>query len=244
MHSRPLAIVTGAAHRLGRIFALTLAKQGYDILLHHHDSLEAAASTSEEIREHGGKVYIVQADLTLVDGVQTLCSHLKSIIDESQYLLRVVVNSAAYMKRREIGAITPEEWDLSLALNLRAPFFISQGTVPYMKKGGLIVNITDAGVQKLWVGYPDYTIGKSGLETLTKLQAKAFAPLIRVNAIAPGLAMQSVDMLSEEWDRLIKRLPLERQITPENLSSALVYLLENEVVTGQIIRVDGGFSLP
>ncbi len=162
----------------------------------------------------------------------------------SQSQLKVLVNSAACMKRREIGAITPEEWDLSLALNLRAPFFISQNAATYMKNGGLIVNISDAGVQKLWVGYPDYIISKSSLETLTKFQAKAYAPLIRVNAIAPGLAMQSIDMPTEKWDNLIKRLPLDRQISPENLSSALEFLLKNEMVTGQILRVDGGLSLP
>ncbi len=82
MQSRSLAIVTGAAHRLGRIFALTLAKQGYDILLHHHDSMEGAVKTSEEIREYGGKVYIVQADLSTDDGIQALCSLLKSVLNE------------------------------------------------------------------------------------------------------------------------------------------------------------------
>jgi pteridine reductase len=112
-----------------------------------------------------------------------------------------------------------------------------------MTAGGLIVNITDVGAQKAWSRYPSYTVSKAGLESLTRILARALAPQIRVNAIAPGFVLQSDIVTDEEWQRLVKRIPLQRAARIEEIALALEFLLKNEYITGQIIVVDGGYSL-
>jgi pteridine reductase len=113
-------------------------------------------------------------------------------------------------------------------------------------EGGLIVNITDAGASKAWTGYPAYIVSKAALESLTRVLARALAPNIRVNAIAPGLALPPEDaetLSADAWDRLVRRLPLPRPAAPEELAAALTYLLDNAYITGQTLAVDGGYSL-
>jgi len=239
MEKDSLAIVTGAALRLGRIFALMLAQQGYAILLHYHHSGEMANETATEIRALGGKVYPVEADLTDSAQIQALFSQ----VDSLKLPLKVLVNSAATMKREDLRDLSIEDWDSALNLNLRVPFLITQRAAERMQAGGVIVNVTDAGIWKTWTGYPAYLVSKSGLETLTRLQAKTYAPTIRVNAIAPGLVLPSSDTTAEEWEKLINHLPLKHLASNDDLTSALAFLLNNQSITGQTIFVDGGYSL-
>jgi pteridine reductase len=231
----PLALVTGAAHRLGKAFALTLARQGYDIVLHYHRSSDEAVQTKAEIESVGSRVTLAEADLTQPVEIQSLLSTLDS--------LKVLVNSAAYMPAGTVGLLSLEDWDTSIDLNLRAPFLIAQEASKKMVEGGLIVNITDIGAQKAWSRYPSYTVSKTALESLTRVLARAFAPGIRVNAIAPGFVLQSDIVPAEEWERLINRVPLKRPARPEEIASVLEFLLRNEYITGQTIVVDGGYSL-
>ena len=231
----PLALVTGAAHRLGKVFALTLARHGFDILLHYHQSLDAARQTQAEIESVGGSVTLSQADLTDPLQIQSLVTNLNT--------LDVLVNSAAFMPSGKVDSLSIENWDTSLDLNLRAPFLLAQECAKKMTDGGLIVNITDVGAQKAWSRYPSYTVSKAALESLTKILARAFAPKIRVNAIAPGFVLQSDIVSDEEWQRLINRIPLKRPARTEEIASALEFLLKNEYITGQTIVVDGGYSL-
>lgn len=231
----PLALVTGAAHRLGKVFALALAQQGFDIALHYHQSLEAALQTQAEIESLGRRVTLAQADLSDPAQIQSLLSDLPS--------LSVLVNSAAFMPSGNVDALTIENWDTALDLNLRAPFLLARECAKKMIEGGLIVNITDVGAQKAWSRYPSYTVSKAALESLTRILARAFAPKIRVNAIAPGFVLQSDIVPDEEWQRLIKRIPLKRPARTEELALALEFLWKNEYITGQTIVVDGGYSL-
>jgi pteridine reductase len=239
MDGQSLALVTGAAHRLGKHLALTLARRGYAILLHHHHSPERAIACAEEIRELGVPAYMVQADLTDDADLQSLIA----VLDTLPHKLGVVVNSASAMKRNDLFTTSPTDWDATFALNLRAPFLLTQQVVKRMTDGGMIVNITDVGAHKLWTGYPAYVISKVGLETLTRLQAKAYAPSIRVNAIAPGLVLRSEDVTLAEWEKLVERLPLKRPASLREVANALNFLLENPSITGQTVIVDGGFSL-
>ncbi len=142
-----------------------------------------------------------------------------------------------------VDELTLENWDTALDLNLRAPFLLARGCEAKMVEGGLIVNITDVGAQKAWSRYPSYTVSKAALESLTRILARAFAPKIRVNAIAPGFVLQSEIVSDEEWQRLINRIPLKRPARTEELASALEFLWKNEYITGQTIVVDGGYSL-
>ena len=233
--SSPLALVTGAAHRLGKSFALTLARHGFDIVLHYHQSLDAALQTKAEIESVGRGVFLAQADLTDPAQISSLLSNIDS--------LNVLVNSAAFMPSGDVDTLSIENWDTSLDLNLRAPFLLAQEASKKMTEGGLIVNITDVGAQKTWSRYPSYTVSKAALESLTKILARALAPKIRVNAIAPCFVLQSDIVSAEEWERLINRIPLKRPARTEEISSALEFLLKNEYITGQTIVVDGGYSL-
>jgi len=231
----PLALVTGAAHRLGKVFALTLARQGFDIVLHYHQSKDEALQTQAEIETLGRRVILSQADLTSPAQIQLLISKFDS--------LNVLVNSAAFMPGGNVDLLTLENWDTAIDLNLRAPFLLAQECAKKMNAGGLIVNITDVGAQKAWSRYPSYTVSKAALESLTKILARALAPQIRVNAIAPGFVLQSDIVSDEEWQRLINRIPLKRPARTEEIAFALEFLLKNEYITGQTIVVDGGYSL-
>lgn len=233
--SRPLALITGAAHRLGKAFALTLARLGYDIILHYHLSKDEALQTQAEIESLSRRVILAQADLTDPQQIYSLLSNFES--------LDVLVNSAAFMPSGNVDALSLENWDTSLDLNLRAPFLLAQECSKKMSNGGVIVNITDVGAQKTWSRYPSYTVSKAALESLTKILARALAPKIRVNAIAPGFVLQSDIVPAEEWERLIGRIPLQRPARSEEIASALEFLLKNEYITGQTIVVDGGYSL-
>jgi pteridine reductase len=231
----PLALVTGAAHRLGKSFALTLARQGFDIVIHYHSAEEEARQTQAEIEALSRNVTLAQADLADPAQIHSLISNLQT--------LDVLVNSAAFLPRGNVDALSIENWDMSLDLNLRAPFLLAQACARKMTAGGLIVNITDVGAQKAWSRFPSYTVSKAALESLTRILARAFAPRIRVNAIAPGFVLQSDIVPPDEWERLIGRVPLKRAARSDEITSALEFLLKNEYITGQTIVVDGGYSL-
>ena len=230
-----LALVTGAAHRLGKVFALSLARQGFDLLLHYRQSSDAARQTQTEVESLGRRATLLQADLTDPVQIQSLVSAFDS--------LQILVNSAAFMPSGNVDALTLQNWDTALDLNLRAPFLLAQECSKKMTDGGLIVNITDVGAQKAWSRYPSYTVSKAALESLTRILARALAPKIRVNAIAPGFVLQSDIVADEEWQRLINRIPLKRPARTDEIASALEFLLQNEYITGQTIVIDGGYSL-
>jgi NAD(P)-dependent dehydrogenase (short-subunit alcohol dehydrogenase family) len=234
-----LALVTGAAHRLGKAFALALARMGYSVALHHRGSVVDAEKTVKEIRAIGVDCWPIRADLTVPDKIEFLFS----ILDEMKASLKVVVNSAAVMTAASPQVMEVHDWDAALDLNLRAPFLVAQYAAKRMIEGGLIVNISDVGAQKAWSRFPAYTVSKAALDSLTKVLARSLAPDIRVNAIAPGLVLPSDVVTSEQWERLVERLPLKRAATLEEITSTLEFLIKNEYITGQTIVVDGGYSL-
>ncbi|MFN2120274.1 MAG: SDR family NAD(P)-dependent oxidoreductase, partial [Anaerolineales bacterium] len=164
-------------------------------------------------------------------------------VDQTGHLPRVLVNSAGIMHAADPRTLTVEEWDQTLNLNLRAPFLCAREAALRMKQGGLIVNITDVGARKSWSRFPAYSVSKAGLETMTNILARAFAPGIRVNAIAPGLTLKSDLLSEEEWQQLVRRLPLKRPADLAEVAAALDFLLQNQYVTGQTLVVDGGYSL-
>jgi len=242
----PLAIVTGGAHRLGKVFALALAKRGYAVLVHYHTANKAAQETAQEIHAAGAPAFLFSADLSRKDQVEALFETVDALLADPDPVLThlaVFINSAAVMPRVEVKTLLPEEWVATLDLNLTAPFLCSQQAALRMRTGGLIVNISDIGAAKSWSRFPSYTVSKAGVESLTRVLARALAPSIRVNAIAPGLVLPSESLPAEEWNRLVERLPLKRSATAEEIASALDFLIQNEYVTGQTIVVDGGYSL-
>ncbi len=160
----PLALVTGAAHRLGRAIALALARQGYAIGLHYHHSEAEAGETAREIEALGVPVLRLQADLLEPAQIEDLFARVAG----SGWPLRVLVNSAAVMPRADLRSISPEEWDATLALNLRAPLLCAQQAARLMDapgaRGGAIVNVSNSGALRAWTAFPAYMVSKAGLE--------------------------------------------------------------------------------
>jgi len=237
---REMAVVTGGAVRLGREIALGLAKAGYAIGLHYHNSHEEAQSTAREIEEHGVQVFLLQADLCNPEEISRIFAQVEGM----PFKLSVLINSAAIMTRGNLRTLIVDDWDATLNLNLRAPWLCAQEAARLMEvSGGVIINLSDSGAGKTWSGFPAYTVSKAGVEVLTRLLARTLAPKIRVNAVAPGLIMQSVDSSPDQWQNLVKKLPANRDGNPQDVVRAVLFLIENQYITGEILHVDGGYQI-
>jgi NAD(P)-dependent dehydrogenase (short-subunit alcohol dehydrogenase family) len=234
-----LAVVTGAAHRLGRDAALSFARLGFTMALHYNKSNDAAENTRKEILSLGVRAEVFQADLRDPSQIEKLFRD----IDSLGYPLRVLINSASVMNAGRLPHVAAENFDSEIAVNLRAPLLCAQYAAMRMDAGGLIINISDVGASKTWSGYPTYVMSKAGVESLTRLLAKSLAPGIRVNAIAPGFVYPSNTLPEGEWEKLLAKVPLRRAARPDEITSVIEFLLYNEYITGQTIVVDGGYSL-
>ncbi|OGN73299.1 MAG: hypothetical protein A2X25_11080 [Chloroflexi bacterium GWB2_49_20] len=239
MKTSKIAVVTGAAHRLGGHIALALANQGYAILLHYYSSESQASKMVDLIKSKGVNAYPFKADLT--DGEQI--KKLWEFIDSLPHRTEILINSAAVMHHENVRTLSISAFDETIALNLRAPLLCAQEAVKRMSLGGLIINISDIGADKNWLGYPAYSISKAALEVLTRILAKALAPDIRVNAIAPGLIIPPEKGDASNWENLVNKIPLKRGGTPDEITSMIEYLISNKYITGQIVEIDGGYSL-
>jgi len=236
---KPLALVTGAAIRLGREIALALADQGYAIGLHYHKSVRQAQELSLQLQDKGVSVLLLQADLTIPE-------QIVKIFDQVSLFgcpLKVLVNSAAVMNVGNLEDTSVEDWDTNFALNRRAPWLCARHAARLMKDSGVIINLTDAASGRPLKEYPAYSVSKAGLETLTRILARSLAPRIRVNAVAPGLVMPSPGFSDGKWERLVDRLPAKKSGTPEDIVRAVLFLIQNEYITGQTLAVDGGYQL-
>ncbi|MCJ7624745.1 MAG: SDR family oxidoreductase [Anaerolineaceae bacterium] len=236
-----LALVTGAGHRLGREIALDLADLGYAVGIHYHKSSKQAKLTKEEISSRGVPAFLFSYDLTDPKQISKLFKEVEALSNP----LHVLVNSAAVMPRCNIMDLETESWDFTMNLNLRAPWICSKYAAKLMiKEGkGIIINVSDTGAGRAWTGYPAYSISKAGLDVLTRLSARSLAPEIRVNAIAPGLIMRSEDMPVSDWQKLIDRLPLQQSGSPEYITQAIRFLIQNDYITGETLVIDGGYQL-
>jgi NAD(P)-dependent dehydrogenase (short-subunit alcohol dehydrogenase family) len=236
----PLALVTGAAHRLGKAIAMELARNGYAIGIHFHHSQSEAEAAAREIEALGAPAILLPADLKNPQQIIDLFNHIPT----GEYQLKVLVNSASVMLQKSLTDLSIPEWDNTMNLNLRAPWLCSMEAVKLMGNAkGVIINITDSGTRQVWSNYAAYLISKSGLETLTRLLARTLAPSVRVNGIAPGLILPSEHIDPEKWQSLVDRLPLKTSGTPEQIASAVLHLITNEYITGETLVVDGGYQL-
>lgn len=234
-----VALITGAAKRLGRAVALRLAKQGADIAIHYHSSELEAKSAVQEIEGLGRRAVAISADLSNV-------AQTKRLVDEAAKhfgRLDILVNSAANFLPGSMVSTTEEIWDATLDTNLRAPFFCAQAAAPWLKRTqGVIVNFADTGGLLGWTGYIPHSVSKAGVIMLTKVLAKALAPEVRVNAIAPGTITMEGDPPELEAD-FIKRAPLHRSGRPSDITDTVVFLVQSKFITGQVLVVDGGRTL-
>jgi len=234
-----VALVTGAAKRLGRAVALRLAEEGADVVVHYRSSAADARTAVAEIEKFGRRGHAIAADLASV-------ADIKRLFDEAAKQfgrLDILVNCAANFLPSSIISTTEEVWNASLDSNLKAPFFCAQAAAPLLRRTrGTIINFADTGGLLGWPGYIAHSVSKAGVVMLTKVLAKALAPEVRVNAIAPGTITMPGD--PPEWEAdFIKLAPLRRTGAPAEVADAVLFLAQPNFITGQVLVVDGGRTL-
>jgi pteridine reductase len=234
-----VALVTGAAKRIGRAVAVRLASEGADVVIHYNRSKAEAVDAAAEIARLGRKGVALQADLcSLVD-----IKHLFQQTAEQFGRLDILVNSAANFLPAHLADTTEKTWDTALDTNLKAPFFCAQAAAPLLKQShGVLINFADIGGILPWPGYISHCASKAGVIMLTKCLAKALAPEVRVNAVAPGTITMSGD--PSEWEAdFIRRAPLHRTGTTDDVADAVSFLIHAKFVTGHVLVLDGGRTL-
>lgn len=231
------ALVTGGGRRLGRAIAWGLARRGMHVGIHYHGSEGGAKATAQDAEVLGVRAALLRADLSVAEEAEALPARAKEALGG----LDVVVNGAAVMERRPLEEVTPADWDRGMDLNLRGTFFVSKGAAAAMREsGGAIVNLADIAAFERWRDYPVHCVSKAGVVALTGWLAKALAPRIRVNAVAPGAVLLPHDWPDDAARRLAASTPLGRIGRPDDVFGAVVFLLENDFVTGETLVVDGG----
>lgn len=232
-----VALVTGAGRRVGRAIAVALGGRGMQVLVHYNGSEDGARETASMIDRAGGRAATIGGDLRDPAVPATLVAAAQDRFGA----LDLLVNSAAVMERTPFGTVTAEQWDAMFALNLRAPFLLSQAASDLLgRRDGAIVNIADLAAFESWPAYVPHGITKAGVVQLTRSLAKALAPRIRVNAVAPGAVLLPEDWNETSRDHLIETTPLRRLGSPDDVAHAVIYLAEADYVTGETLLVDGG----
>ncbi|MDO5658211.1 MAG: SDR family oxidoreductase [Paracoccus sp. (in: a-proteobacteria)] len=244
-----VALVTGAARRLGRAMALELAAQGHDVAIHYHGSKDEAERTAADCRKAGVRAAIFNANLLDLDQTEMLMARVVDGLGQ----VSVLVNNASIFDYDNMRTASRESWDRHIGSNLRAPFVLSQAFALQAPKadrsgdepvaGGLIVNMVDQRVLKPTPEFITYSLAKAALWDLTRTMAQALAPDIRVNAIGPGPTMQGARQSADHFARQRAATILERGADGADIRAALAYLLSARAVTGQLICVDGGQHL-
>ncbi len=231
-----VVLVTGAGKRIGRGIALRLAAEGARVAVHYQRSEVEARRTAEE----AGNAALFRADLTSVAEIARMFAEVEQRFGR----LDGLVNNAARFTRFDPLDITEKDWDFIHSVNLKATFFCCQGGARLMKKsgGGRIVNISSLGGIRPWAEHAHYCASKAGVIMLTRALAKAWAPAITVNSVAPGVI--PIDDIDERGKKMIEATPAQRGGTPGEVADAVVFFLKaSDFITGQILAVDGGLNL-
>ncbi len=234
------ALITGGAQRIGKSIAIALGQDGYHVCLHYYKSRKEAEETAKQIKLNGGSCTLMKSDLQNAAALESMMQKISEDFDG----LDVLVNNASIFQESSLTETNTEDWDLIMKVNLRAPWLCAKLAKPLLaSRNGCIINILDSGIEKVWPNFAVYQISKVGLAQLTKLLAKEFAPDIRVNGIAPGLILASSAEKSEQWDKLVNRLPLKKQGDPADVVDAVLFFIHQTYVTGEILFIDGGYQL-
>jgi NAD(P)-dependent dehydrogenase (short-subunit alcohol dehydrogenase family) len=236
-----IALVTGAAHRVGAVIARRLAKAGYTVLIHYHASAKSAEALVAEIEALGGRGAAIPADLTNR-------SHRAGLIAAAARPfgpLTVLVNNASIYEPDSVETLDEVTWDRHFALHVEAPLFLCRDFAEQLPKGveGNVINIVDARVLQPVPAYMSYALSKTALYNATKTLAQSLAPRIRVNAVGPGPTWRERSQSEEAFAAVNDRMLLGHGSEPEDIASAILYLLSAHSVTGQMLAVDGGIHL-
>jgi len=236
-----IALVTGAARRIGRAIALDLGRQGWRVAVHYSGSAGDAQDLVGEIRASGSQAIALQADLAKIEELAPLISRCASEIG----IVTCLVNNASVFLDDRFETLEPEAWDTNLSVNLRAPVFLAKAFAAALPAGavGNVINIAD---QRVWRPTPQffsYSLTKAALWAATRTMALALAPRIRVNAIGPGPVLRSIHQSADEFAQEQASTILGRGTTPEEIAAAVRFILDAPAMTGQMIALDGGQHL-
>jgi NAD(P)-dependent dehydrogenase (short-subunit alcohol dehydrogenase family) len=235
-----VALVTGAAKRIGRNVALRLASEGADVIVNYRSSRAEAGEVVAQILASGRRAVAIQGDV----GKRADVLAMFATVEKGFGRLDILVNNAGMFFAAKFEELTEEQWDTIQNTNLKSQFLCSQAAAPMLRRSGQgrIINFASLGGLLAWPAYTHYCVSKAGVIMLTRCLARALAPEITVNAIAPGTISFPGDSpdLAEDF---IRRAPLHRTGTPKDIEDAVVFLAQSAFVTGQVIVVDGGRSL-
>lgn len=236
-----VALVTGAAMRIGRAITLDLARHGWTVAVHYNRSADAAREVVDEIVAHGGRAAGFAADFADHGQVEDLVPRCARELGP----LTCLVNNASLFENDRLDTVARESWDAHINVNLRAPLMLIQAFARQLPADaqGNVVNILDQRVWNPAPGFLSYTVSKAGLWTLTQTLAPALAPRVRINGIGPGPALPSRRQSEAQFAAYCARMPLGRGTTPEEICDAVRFILAAPAMTGQMIALDGGEHL-
>jgi pteridine reductase len=233
------ALVTGGGTRVGAAIVRALAAAGCDAIVHHATSAEGARAVAADVERLGRRAFPMRADLTDREAIAKLAREAVAVTGR----LDVLVNNAANFERAPSAELSAEVWDRAFALNATAPYLLTLALAPALRAArGCVVSITCLSASHPWKHYVPYSASKAALANLTAGLALALAPDVRVNAVAPGTVLPPSDYDEEKLARIRDNIPLGRFGAAEDVGRAVVFLAENDYVTGQTITVDGGRS--
>ena len=236
-----VALVTGAGVRIGQAVAVKLGQLGMRLVIHYHHSEEGAKQTIQRLPGKKSRHLVLQADLKDVSAIKELVHKAEKQVGP----VSVLVNNAAEFFPTPLFSATEEEWDHLLALNLKAPFFLSQALGEKMKSSGegKIINMVDVSAERPWKSFLPYCASKAALISLTKGLARALSPEVQVNGIAPGTVLPPPEHIEMDLTASVENSLLKRIGKVEDIVQAVEYLLQSDFVTGTILPVDGGRSI-
>lgn len=234
-------LVTGAAKRLGRAIALAAAENGADVAITYRNSAREAKHTVIDVANFGVRAHVFECDITAEDSIRVM---MKSVITQFGRL-DVLVNNAANYETVSFDKLTGKQWDAIFASNARGPFLVSQAALPHLRKSrGRIINMGSLGGIEAWATHAHYCSSKAAVHMLTKAMAKALAPEVAVNAIAPGMIDLGEKSAKPFMRRMAKQTPMKRNGTGQEIAAAAMFFATApHFITGQVLVVDGGLSL-
>jgi NAD(P)-dependent dehydrogenase (short-subunit alcohol dehydrogenase family) len=233
------ALVTGAAKRIGRAIALALAESGANVAITYLVSQQEAEATVRSLAEYDVDALAVRCDLRDPESIEQT---VISVIEEFGHL-DVLVNNAGLFQSEALEKISVEQWDAMFATNTRAPFLMAKAAYPHLRAaGGRIINVGSLGGLHPWATHAHYCTSKAALHMLSKTMAKAWAPEISVNCIAPGMIVQGE--VDEAYEHFARKTPMQRNGTAEDVAAAArFFATAPHFITGQLLAVDGGLGL-
>jgi len=239
MTGKPLsgknALVTGAARRIGRAIAMELASQGANIAVHYRNAEKEAENLCRELKKYNVECWLLQADFENREGYEKL---IDAAYDKTGSL-DILVNSASIFPQSTLQDVTWEDLTANILINAWAPFYISR-SFAQKARAGVIINLLDARIGDLDLKHVAYLLSKQMLETFTRIMALEFAPHFRVNGVAPGLILPPPGEDDRYLEQLTHTIPLKHHGTAGQIADAVLFLIKNDFITGQVIFVDGG----